>query len=141
MCEEALDKSKKVNITMQIRNTNRTTGTILGYEITKRFGSEGLPEDTIKIHFKGSAGMSFGAFVPKGVTLTLEGDANDYIGKGLSGGKIIVYPPLKSTLVAEKNILSGNVVLYVATQGEAYFRGIAGSIDFTRTNEDGDRKS
>ncbi len=126
LCEEALDKSKKVNITMQIRNTNRTTGTILGYEITKRFGSEGLPEDTIKIHFKGSAGMSFGAFVPKGVTLTLEGDANDYIGKGLSGGKIIVYPPLKSTLVAEKNILIGNVVLYGATQGEAYFRGIAG---------------
>ena len=126
LCEEALDKSKKVNITMQIRNTNRTTGTILGYEITKRFGSEGLPEDTIKIHFKGSAGMSFGAFVPKGVTLTLEGDANDYIGKGLSGGKIIVYPPLKSTFVAEKNILIGNVVLYGATQGEAYFRGIAG---------------
>jgi len=126
LCKEALDNGEKINITTQIRNINRTTGTILGYEITKRFGSEGLAEDTIKIHFNGSAGMSFGAFIPKGVTLTLEGDANDYIGKGLSGGKIIVYPPLKSTFVAEKNILVGNVVLYGATQGEAYFRGIAG---------------
>ena len=126
LCKEALDNGEKIDITTQIRNINRTTGTILGYEITKRFGSEGLAEDTIKIHFNGSAGMSFGAFIPKGVTLTLEGDANDYIGKGLSGGKIIVYPPLKSTFVAEKNILVGNVVLYGATQGEAYFRGIAG---------------
>ena len=126
LCKEALDNGEKINITTQIRNINRTTGTILGYEITKRFGAKGLPDDTINIHFDGSAGMSFGAFIPKGVTLTLEGDANDYIGKGLSGGKIIVYPPLKSTFVAEKNILVGNVVLYGATQGEAYFRGIAG---------------
>ena len=126
MCKKALDEGKKVNIKTQIKNTNRTTGTILGYEITKRFGGEGLTEDTINIHFNGSAGMSFGAFIPNGVTLTLEGDANDYIGKGLSGGKIIVYPPLNSTFVAEKNILVGNVVLYGATRGEAYFRGIAG---------------
>jgi len=126
LCKAALNKCQKVNITTQIKNTNRTTGTILGYEITKRFGAKGLPDDTINIHFDGSAGMSFGAFVPKGVTLTLEGDANDYIGKGLSGGKIIVYPPLKSTFVPEKNILVGNVVLYGATQGEAFFRGIAG---------------
>ena len=126
MCKKALDEGKKVNIKTQIKNTNRTTGTILGYEITKRFGGEGLTEDTINIHFSGSAGMSFGAFIPNGVTLTLEGDANDYIGKGLSGGKIIVYPPLNSTFVAEKNILVGNVVLYGATRGEAYFRGIAG---------------
>ena len=126
MCKKALDEGKKVNIKTQIKNTNRTTGTILGYEITKRFGGEGLTEDTINIHFSGSAGMSFGAFIPNGVTLTLEGDANDNIGKGLSGGKIIVYPPLNSTFVAEKNILVGNVVLYGATRGEAYFRGIAG---------------
>jgi glutamate synthase (ferredoxin) len=126
LCQKALNERKKVEIITSIKNTNRTTGTILGYEITKRFGAAGLPADTINIHFHGSAGMSFGAFVPKGVTLTLEGDANDYIGKGLSGGKIIVYPPLKSTFVAEKNILIGNVVLYGATQGEAYFRGIAG---------------
>jgi glutamate synthase (ferredoxin) len=126
LCEDALKKRKKVNINSSIHNTNRTVGTILGYEITNRFGGEGLPEDTINIHFNGSAGMSFGAFVPKGVTLTLEGDANDYIGKGLSGGKIIVYPPLNSTFIPEENILVGNVVLYGATQGEAYFRGIAG---------------
>ena len=126
LCNETLEKGKKVNIKTEIRNTNRTTGTILGYEITKRFGGKGLPEDTVNIHFNGSAGMSFGAFIPKGVTLTLEGDANDYIGKGLSGGKIIVYPPLESSFIAEKNILVGNVVLYGATQGEAYFRGIAG---------------
>ncbi len=126
LSQEALDEKKKVDIILPIRNTDRTTGTILGYNITKRYGAEGLPEDTINIHFNGSAGMSFGAFVPKGVTLTLEGDANDYIGKGLSGGKIIVYPPRHSSFVPEENILVGNVVLYGATQGEAYFRGIAG---------------
>ena len=106
--------------------TNRTVGTILGYEITRRFGSKGLPDNTFRIRFHGSAGMSFGAFVPKGVTLTLDGDANDYLGKGLSGGKIIVYPPRHSTFIPEQNILVGNVVLYGATSGEAYFRGIAG---------------
>jgi len=126
LCKDALEKKKPVNIILPIKNTNRTVGTILGYTITKRFGGEGLPDDTIRIHFNGSAGQSFSAFVPRGVTLTLEGDANDYIGKGLSGGRIIVYPPRHSTFVPEQNILIGNVALYGATSGEAFFRGIAG---------------
>ena len=126
LCEDALKDGKPVDAILPIRNTNRTVGTILGFEITRRYGGEGLPEDAIKLHFNGSAGQSFGAFVPNGVTMTLEGDANDYIGKGLSGGKIIVYPPRHSTFVAEQNILIGNVALYGATGGEAYFRGIAG---------------
>jgi len=126
LCKPALEEKKPVNIILPIRNTNRTTGTILGYEITRRYGSAGLPDDTIRVHFNGSAGMSFGAFLPKGVSLTLEGDSNDYLGKGLSGGKIIVYPPRHSTFVPEENILVGNVLLYGATGGEAYFRGIAG---------------
>ncbi len=126
LCKEAIENKKPVDIILPIRNTNRTVGTILGYEITKRYGSKGLPDDTLRIRFHGSAGMSFGAFVPRGVTLTLDGDANDYLGKGLSGGKIIVYPPRHSTFIAEENILVGNVVLYGATSGEAYFRGIAG---------------
>ena len=126
LCEDALNERKPVDAILPIKNTNRTVGTILGYEITKRFGGEGLPHDTVKLHFNGSAGQSFGAFVPKGVTMTLEGDANDYIGKGLSGAHIIVYPPRHATFVAEENILIGNVALYGATSGEAYFRGIAG---------------
>jgi glutamate synthase domain-containing protein 3 len=126
LCKDALEQKQPVDIILPIHNTNRTVGTILGHEITKRYGGDGLPEDTVKVHFNGSAGMSFGAFLPKGVTLTLEGDSNDYIGKGLSGGKIIVYPPRYSTFVPEENILVGNVVLYGATAGEAYFRGIAG---------------
>ena len=126
LCKGALERREPVDIIFPIRNTNRTVGTILGYEITKRHGAGGLPEDTIHIHFNGSAGMSFGAFVPKGVTMTLEGDSNDYLGKGLSGGKIIVYPPRASTFVPEENILIGNVALYGATGGEGYFRGIAG---------------
>jgi glutamate synthase (ferredoxin) len=126
LSKDAIEERQPVDIILPIHNTNRTVGTILGYEITKRYGGEGLPEDTIKVHFNGSAGQSFGAFVPKGVTLTLEGDANDYIGKGLSGGKIIVYPPRHSNFIAEENILIGNVVLYGATGGEAFFRGIAG---------------
>jgi len=115
-----------VDIRLPIRNVNRTVGTILGSELTRLHGPEGLPDDTIRIHFTGAAGQSFGAFVPRGITLTLEGDANDYVGKGLSGGKLIVYPPREATFVAEENILIGNVVLYGATSGEAYFRGVAG---------------
>jgi glutamate synthase (ferredoxin) len=126
LCKDALEDRKPVDIILPVHNTNRSVGTILGYNITRKYGGEGLPDDTINVHFNGSAGMSFGAFVPKGVTMTLEGDANDYIGKGLSGGKIIVYPPRHSTFVPEENILVGNVVLYGATMGEAYFRGIAG---------------
>jgi glutamate synthase (ferredoxin) len=126
LSKAALENKEKVDIILPVLNTDRTVGTILGHNITKRYGVEGLPEDTINIHFNGSAGMSFGAFIPKGITMTLEGDANDYLGKGLSGGKIIVYPPRKSTFVAEENTLVGNVLLYGATQGEAYFRGLAG---------------
>ncbi|HEX7043233.1 MAG TPA: glutamate synthase large subunit [Burkholderiales bacterium] len=126
LCRDALESKKPVDIILPIRNTNRTVGTLLGYEVTKRYGAEGLPEDTIRIHFNGSAGQSFGAFLPKGITLTLEGDANDYVGKGLSGGKLVIYPPRQATFVPEENILIGNVALYGATSGEAYFRGVAG---------------
>jgi glutamate synthase domain-containing protein 2/glutamate synthase domain-containing protein 1/glutamate synthase domain-containing protein 3 len=126
MAKAALEKQEPVDIRLPIRNVHRTVGTILGSEVTTRYGLEGLPDDTIRIHFTGSAGQSFGAFVPRGITLTLEGDANDYIGKGLSGGKIIVSPSREATFVAEENILIGNVALYGATGGEAYFRGVAG---------------
>ena len=117
---------RRCRSTLPIRNVNRTVGTMLGYEVTQRYGADGLPDDTIRLQFTGSAGQSFGAFVPRGITLTLEGDSNDYVGKGLSGGKIIVYPPAQSTFVAEENIIIGNVALYGATSGEAYFRGVAG---------------
>jgi glutamate synthase (ferredoxin) len=126
LTREALESKKPVDIILPIRNVNRTVGTILGSEVSRRYGAEGLPEDTIRIHFNGSAGQSFGAFLPKGITFTIEGDANDYIGKGLSGGKLIVYPPRQASFVAEENILIGNVALYGATAGEAYFRGVAG---------------
>ena len=126
LCKPAIERGEKVTAELPIINVNRVVGTILGNEITKRHGAAGLPEDTVHLHFKGSAGQSFGAFVPKGVTLELEGDANDYLGKGLSGGKIIVYPPVGSTFVAEENIITGNVAFYGATNGEAYIRGMAG---------------
>jgi glutamate synthase domain-containing protein 2/glutamate synthase domain-containing protein 1/glutamate synthase domain-containing protein 3 len=126
VCEPALTRREKVRATLPISNTNRVVGTITGSELTRHFGPEGLPEDTIKLHFKGSAGQSFGAFMPKGMTLTLQGDANDYVGKGLSGGKIIVYPPRGSTFVPEENIIIGNVAFYGATAGEAYICGMAG---------------
>jgi glutamate synthase (ferredoxin) len=126
LCQAALERREPVHLRLPIRNLNRTVGTILGYEVTRRYGGRGLPEDTIHIHFTGSAGQSFGAFIPRGITLVLEGDSNDYLGKGLSGGKIVAYPPRQSTFVPEENILVGNVVLYGATSGEAYFRGVAG---------------
>jgi glutamate synthase (NADPH/NADH) large chain len=126
ICGPALTDKRKVVATLPIRNVDRTAGTRLGSEITRRFGPEALPEDTIQIHFKGSAGQSFMAFVPKGVTFTLEGDANDYLGKGLSGGKLILYPPADATFVVEQNVIAGNVALYGATGGEAYIRGLAG---------------
>jgi len=125
-CGEAIEHKKPVSLRLPIRNVNRTVGTMLGSRITKRWGGEGLPDNTIEIHFTGSAGQSFGAFVPRGVTFTLEGDANDYWGKGLSGGALIVFPPKKSTFVAEENIIIGNVALYGATSGEAFVRGVAG---------------
>ena len=122
----ALERAEKVKAKLDIRNTNRVVGTILGSEVTRRFGPQGLPEDTIHFHFQGSAGQSFGAFVPPGMTLELEGDANDYFGKGLSGGKLILYPPEGSTFAPEDNIIVGNVAFYGATNGEAYIRGMAG---------------
>jgi glutamate synthase (ferredoxin) len=126
ICEAALEKKKRVKAILPIQNTHRVVGTILGSEVSKRYGAEGLPEDTINLKFYGSAGQSFGAFVPKGITLTLEGDSNDYIGKGLSGGKIIVFPPRNSSFSPEENIIIGNVALYGATAGEAYIHGVAG---------------
>jgi glutamate synthase (NADPH) large chain len=125
-CSDALEHQKPVSLKLPIRNVNRTVGTMLGYEVTRRYGGEGLRPDTIQLHFSGSAGQSFGAFVPRGISLTLEGDSNDYIGKGLSGGRIVVFPPAASTFVAEENIIIGNVALYGATSGEAFFRGVAG---------------
>src|SRR4249919_1131279 len=125
-CRPALDNRQPVSIARPIRNVNRTVGTMLGSELTRRWGRAGLPDDTIRIRFTGSAGQSFGAFVPRGISLTLEGDANDYVGKGLSGGTIVVFPPRTATFVPEDNIIIGNVALYGATSGEAYFRGVAG---------------
>jgi glutamate synthase domain-containing protein 2/glutamate synthase domain-containing protein 1/glutamate synthase domain-containing protein 3 len=126
LCKPALDRGEKVKATLPIRNIDRVVGTITGAELTRRYGAKGLADDTIELHFKGSAGQSFGAFLPRGMTLTLEGDANDYVGKGLSGGKIIVFPPQGSTFVPEENVIIGNVALYGATAGEAYIRGLAG---------------
>jgi glutamate synthase domain-containing protein 3 len=123
---EALEHGTPVEFKMPIRNVHRTVGAMLSGEIARRYGSRGLPDDTIRVEFNGSAGQSFGAFLAKGVALTLEGDANDYVGKGLSGGKLIVYPPRTSTFLPEENMLVGNVVLYGATSGEAYFNGMAG---------------
>ena len=125
-CRDAIEARQPVSLRLPIRNVNRTVGTMLGYEITRRWGGAGLPDDTIRVHFTGSAGQSFGAFVPRGVTFTLEGDANDYWGKGLSGGTLVVYPPRAATFVPERNIVIGNVALYGATGGEAYVRGVAG---------------
>jgi glutamate synthase (ferredoxin) len=122
----ALERQTPVAIELPIRNTDRTAGTLLGYEITRRYGGAGLPDHTIQVTFKGSAGQSFGAFLPRGVTLTLEGEANDFVGKGLSGGRIVVRPPRDAAFVAEDNIIIGNVALYGATSGEAFVRGVAG---------------
>ena len=122
----ALDSRVPVEMALAIRNTDRTTGTMLGYEVTKRFGGEGLPEDTIRVNFTGSAGQSFGAFIPKGITLALAGEANDFVGKGLSGGRLIVRPPAGAAFTPEENVIIGNVALYGATSGEAFVSGIAG---------------
>ncbi len=122
----ALENRTSVSRRLQIRNVHRTVGTMLSGQIARRYGSEGLPDDTIRFKFSGTAGQSFGAFLARGVTLTLEGDANDYVGKGLSGGKLVIYPPRKSPFLPEENILVGNVVLYGATSGEAFFNGMGG---------------
>ena len=123
---DALAHGTPVEFELPIRNVNRTVGTMLGYELTSRHGGAGLPDDTIRIAFNGSAGQSFGAFLPRGISMTIVGDANDYFGKGLSGGKLTVYPSDRSTFVAEENIIIGNVALYGATAGEAFIRGVAG---------------
>ena len=125
LAKPALEKGEPVEINLPIINTDRTVGTILSHEIAKKYGLDLLPDDTIKINFTGSAGQSLGAFLAKGVTIRLEGDANDYIGKGLSGGKIIIYPPERSLFDAQHNIIVGNVCLYGATSGYAFFRGRA----------------
>ena len=125
LCRPAIERGEKVTAKLPIKNTNRVVGTILGNEITKRH-PQGLPDDTVHLQFEGSAGQSLGAFIPKGVTIELEGDANDYVGKGLSGGRIIIYPPAGSTFTAEDNIIIGNVALYGATAGEVFIRGMAG---------------
>jgi glutamate synthase (ferredoxin) len=126
MCKPALENGKPIRAKLKINNTNRVVGTIVGSEITAKYGEEGLPEDTVKVGFVGSSGQSFGAFIPKGMTLELEGDANDYIGKGLSGGKIIVYPPKNGSFAPEENVLIGNVAFYGATSGAAFINGMAG---------------
>jgi glutamate synthase (NADPH) large chain len=126
MARPAIERREPVDIAVPVRNVHRTVGAMLSGEISRKYGSAGLPDDTIRFRFSGSAGQSFGAFLAKGVTLELEGDSNDYIGKGLSGGKLAVYPPKKSPFAAEENIVIGNVALYGATEGEAYFNGVAG---------------
>ncbi len=123
---EALENGTPIELRLPIKNAHRTVGAMLSGEIARRYGSAGLPDDSVQFEFYGSAGQSFGAFLSKGVTLRLEGDANDYAGKGLSGGRIVVYPPKSSTFTAEENIIVGNVVLYGATSGEAFFNGMAG---------------
>ena len=126
LCRPALEEGRKVKATLPVRNTQRTLGTRLGSEVTRRYGGQGLPEDTITLHFKGSAGQSFMAFVPKGITFILEGDANDYLGKGLSGGKLVIRPPAAAGFVPEQNVIAGNVALYGATSGEVFIRGLVG---------------
>ncbi|HEY0583180.1 MAG TPA: glutamate synthase large subunit [Chloroflexota bacterium] len=122
----ALEVAWPAKIEMPIRNVNRSVGTLLGSEVTRRYGGEGLPDDTIDIHLRGSAGQSFGAFLPRGITLRLEGDANDYVAKGLSGGRVILRPDRDATFAAEENVIAGNVALYGATSGEAFIRGVVG---------------
>jgi glutamate synthase (NADPH/NADH) large chain len=126
LCSSAIETGEPVAAQVEIRNVNRTVGTMLGSRVTRKHGGAGLPDDTISLTFTGSAGQSFGAFVPAGITMRLVGDANDYLGKGLSGGRLIVHPAEDATFVPEENIIAGNVILYVATSGEVYLRGLVG---------------
>jgi glutamate synthase (NADPH/NADH) large chain len=125
-CQDALVHRRPVTLERRVRNVDRAVGTLLGSEVTRMWGGDGLPDDTIRVNCSGSAGQSFGAFLPRGVTLRLEGEANDYVGKGLSGGHLVLLPPRAARFAAEENVIAGNVVLYGATSGEAYIRGIAG---------------
>jgi glutamate synthase (NADPH/NADH) large chain len=122
----AIEKGERVRFASAIRNVNRTVGTMLGHAVTSRWKGAGLPDDTIQIDFRGSAGQSFGAFVPRGVTMRLEGDANDYLGKGLSGGRLVVRPDREARFAAEDNVIAGNVIGYGATGGEIYLNGLVG---------------
>jgi glutamate synthase (NADPH/NADH) large chain len=126
LAEGALEEGRPVRLELPIRNVNRTVGTMLGYEVTRRWGGEGLPDNTIDIRFDGSAGQSFGAFLPRGITLRLVGDANDYLGKGLSGGRLVVRPPAAVPFTAEEQVIAGNVIGYGATGGEIFLRGAVG---------------
>jgi glutamate synthase (NADPH/NADH) large chain len=126
LAQPALESGEPVRAQLAVRNVNRTVGTILGHEVTKRYGGEGLPDGTIDLTLLGSAGQSFGAFLPRGITLRLEGDANDYVGKGLSGGRIVVRPDRSATFKAEQQIIAGNVIGYGATSGEIFLRGVVG---------------
>jgi glutamate synthase (NADPH) large chain len=126
LAEGALEEGRPVRLELPIRNVNRTVGTMLGYEVTRRWGGEGLPDNTIDISFEGSAGQSFGAFLPRGITLRLAGDANDYLGKGLSGGRLVVRPPAAVPFAAEEQVIAGNVIGYGATGGEIFLRGVVG---------------
>jgi glutamate synthase (NADPH/NADH) large chain len=126
LCEGALADGTPVKLELPVRNVNRTVGTMLGAELTRRHGGGGLPDGTIELTFTGSAGQSFGAFVPRGITMRLHGDANDYVGKGLSGGRLVVRPALDATFPAEDNVIAGNTLLYGATSGSLFVRGRVG---------------
>jgi glutamate synthase domain-containing protein 3 len=126
LCRPAIEAGTKVTGDIAVRNVHRVVGTITGSEVTRKWGARGLPDDTISLKFTGSAGQSFGAFLPPGMTFRLEGDANDYVGKGLSGGRLVIFPSPRARFVAEDNIIIGNVALYGATSGEVYIRGMAG---------------
>jgi glutamate synthase domain-containing protein 2/glutamate synthase domain-containing protein 1/glutamate synthase domain-containing protein 3 len=126
LAEPALERKEKVRIELPVKNVNRAVGTILGSEVSRKYGLEALPEGTIEIELKGSAGQSLGAWLPKGITIRVEGDANDYTGKGLSGGRVIVRAPAEATYEPTENIIAGNVLLYGATGGEAFFHGVVG---------------
>ena len=126
LAKPALEKGERVNIDLPVRNVNRTVGTMLGAEITRKYKGEGLPEDTINVVLHGSAGQSLGAFIPKGLTIRLYGDSNDYVGKGISGGRIILRPDEKANFKSEENVIAGNVIGYGATSGEIFVRGVVG---------------
>jgi glutamate synthase (NADPH/NADH) large chain len=125
LAKKSIQQRKKTREELPIANTNRTVGAMLSYQVVKKWGADALPYDTVRFKFTGTAGQSFGAFLAKGITLELEGDSNDYVGKGLSGGRLIIYPPKTATFKAEENVLIGNVALYGATSGRAFFRGRA----------------
>src|SRR5262249_23300228 len=126
LAEGALEEGRPVRLDLPVRNVNRSVGTMLGYEVTRRWGGEGLPDDTIAIALRGSAGPSLGAFLPCGITIRLSGDANDYVGKGLSGGRVVMLPDRTASFAANEQVIAGNVIGYGATSGELFLRGVVG---------------